>query len=307
VGIIGFGRVGAAFAAGLAACGHRIVGATARSEATRDRIDAIVPGTPILEPVDVLARADITFLTVPDDDVPRLAEALAPSARPGRIVAHACGVAGLHVLAPMVEAGAVGMVVHPVMTFGGSSLDVGRVHGAPFAVTAPALYLPIAAAIVAELGGVPFHIADADRPAYHAALCHAANHSQVLIDSARQILQAIGVAEPERLLRPVVTAAVDGALSRGLDALTGPASRGDIGTLAAHCRALDGLTTSVGVDGPGGLRDAAALYRTLASATVTAAHRAARIDATQCAAALDALRPAHADPGESAGPAQGAE
>jgi predicted short-subunit dehydrogenase-like oxidoreductase (DUF2520 family) len=286
VGIVGFGRVGAAFAAGLKACGHPLAGVTARGEATRDRIDAIVPGTPILDPADVVARADITFLTVPDDAVPRLAADLAPVVVPGRIVAHACGVAGLGVLDPVRAAGAVPMAIHPVMAFTGSSLDVGRMRGAPFAVTAPGVYLPIAEAIVAELGGVAFAIADADRPAYHAALCHGANHAQVLISSARAILQGIGVEDPESLLRPVVSAAVDEALGRGIAALTGPVSRGDTATLAAHREALAALA---GDAGPGELEDAAELYRTVALAASAAAWRSGRIDEDQRAAVREAL------------------
>jgi predicted short-subunit dehydrogenase-like oxidoreductase (DUF2520 family) len=285
--------VGAAFAAGFAACGHPIAGASARRALTRDRIDAIVPGTPVLEPAEVLARADVTFLTVPDDAVPHLVRGLVGAVRPGGLVAHACGVMGLEVLEPLRAAGAVAIAIHPAMTFSGSSLDVRRMRGAPFAVSAPELYRPVAELLVEELGGVPFAVAGQDRAAYHAALCQAANHCQVLIDSAREILRAIGVSDPAPLLRPVVMAAVDGALREGIAALTGPASRGDVGTLAAHVRALDGLT------GPGAEPEsdpvvhASDLYRTMAGVTLAHAWRAGRIDQAHYAAGLRELEPPH--------------
>jgi predicted short-subunit dehydrogenase-like oxidoreductase (DUF2520 family) len=231
-----------------------------------------------MEPAEVLAHSDVTFLTVPDDAVPTLAAALAPCVRPGAPVVHACGVVGLEVLEPLRAAGAIPMAIHPAMTFTGSSLDVGRMRGAPFAVTAPALYLPIAQALVAELGGEPFTVADDDRPAYHAALVQAANHSQVLIASARRVLGAIGVGDPEALLRPVVLAAVDGALAGGIDALTGPASRGDATTLVAHRQALERVDPEDG-----------SLYRAVALAALDAARRAGRLDETRYVIARDAL------------------
>jgi hypothetical protein len=49
------------------------------------------------------------------------------------------------------------------------------------------------------------------------------------------------------------------------------------------------------------LREAAVLYRTLASAAVAVARRAGRIDGAQGEAALDVLRPALAEAGEAAG------
>jgi predicted short-subunit dehydrogenase-like oxidoreductase (DUF2520 family) len=290
IGIVGFGRVGAAFAAGFAACGHPIAGVTARRASTRDRVDAIVPSAPVLEPVEVIARADVTFLTVPDDAVPALAGTLAGAVRPGTVVAHACGVSGLEILDPLSAAGALAVAIHPVMTFSGSSLDVQRMRGAPFAVSAPDLYRPVATLLVEELGGVPFWVAGADRPAYHAALCQAANHCQVLIDSARGILQALGVDDPEGLLRPVVTAAVDGALRDGIGALTGPASRGDVGTLAVHVRGLDALSAGARERDGDPAAGAGELYRTMARATLAAAWRAGRIDDEHYAAGLDALR-----------------
>jgi len=40
------------------------------------------------------------------------------------------------------------------------------------------------------------------------------------------------------VLRPLLTAALDGALTAGMDALTGPIARGDADTVAAHLSAL---------------------------------------------------------------------
>ena len=43
----------------------------------------------------------------------------------------------------------------------------------------------------------------------------------------------------ERLLAPLLSAALDNALRRGPSALTGPVARGDVGAVAAHLKVLD--------------------------------------------------------------------
>jgi predicted short-subunit dehydrogenase-like oxidoreductase (DUF2520 family) len=52
-------------------------------------------------------------------------------------------------------------------------------------------------------------------------------------------LRDAGVRRPERVLRPLLTAALDNALNLGDAALTGPVSRGDAGTVAGHLAVLE--------------------------------------------------------------------
>jgi predicted short-subunit dehydrogenase-like oxidoreductase (DUF2520 family) len=81
-------------------------------------------------------------------------------------------------------------------------------------------------------------VRDADRPLWHAALAHAANHLVTLVASSEDLLARAGAEDPGRVLAPLLSAALDGALRRGDAALTGPVSRGDAGTVAAHLAAL---------------------------------------------------------------------
>ncbi|MCY7373031.1 MAG: hypothetical protein LH461_04940, partial [Spirochaetaceae bacterium] len=54
VGVVGAGRVGAVLAAALVRAGHRVVAASAVSDASRARVDALLPGTPVIPPDEVL-------------------------------------------------------------------------------------------------------------------------------------------------------------------------------------------------------------------------------------------------------------
>jgi predicted short-subunit dehydrogenase-like oxidoreductase (DUF2520 family) len=98
--------------------------------------------------------------------------------------------------------------------------------------------LPIAQALVVEMGAEPVVIAEADRTLYHAALAHGSNHLVTLVAQASQLLGEVGVEAPERMLGPLLRATLENALASGESALTGPVARGDVGTVGAHAEAL---------------------------------------------------------------------
>jgi len=77
-------------------------------------------------------------------------------------------------------------------------------------------------------------VAERDRPLYHAALAHGANHLVTLVNEAMDLLRDAGVTQPEKVLAPLLRVALDNTLRLGDGALTGPVSRGDAGTVARH-------------------------------------------------------------------------
>jgi predicted short-subunit dehydrogenase-like oxidoreductase (DUF2520 family) len=238
VGVVGTGRVGAVLGAALARAGHDVVAVSAVSEASRERAETFLPQAAVVDPAEVCARATLVLFAVPDDALPDLVSGLATleAFQRGQLLAHVSGRHGLHVFAP--ARGTLPMALHPVQTFTGTSLDLDRLAGIAFGVTAPDELRPIAEALVLELGGEPVWVRDEDRPLWHAALAHAANHLVTLVASAEDLLGQAGAEDPGRVLAPLLTAALDGALRRGDAALTGPVSRGDAGTVAAHLAAL---------------------------------------------------------------------
>ncbi|MDT0308947.1 DUF2520 domain-containing protein [Streptomyces sp. DSM 44917] len=240
VGVVGSGRVGPALAAALRIAGHRPVAASGVSDASRRRAEALLPGVPLVTPQEVLERADLVLLTVPDDALPGLVAGLAGTGavRPGQLLAHCSGRFGTAVLDPALRAGGLPMALHPVMTFTGTPVDVQRLAGCSFGVTAPAELRLAAEALVIEMGGEPEWIEERARPLYHAALALGANHLVTLVAQAMELLATAGVGAPDRMLGPLLGAALDNALRSGDAALTGPVARGDAGTVAAHLAEL---------------------------------------------------------------------
>ncbi len=187
-----------------------------------------------------MAQADLVLLTVPDDVLAGLVAGLAATGVPmaGRIVVHASGRHGLAVLEPAVRCGALPLALHPVMTFTGRQDDPEKMAGISFGVTAPERLRPMAEALVMEMGGEPVFIAEEDRDLYHAGLASAANHLITLVAASSDLLSEAGVADPARMLGPLLLTALENALALGDLALTGPVARGDAETVAAHVRAV---------------------------------------------------------------------
>jgi predicted short-subunit dehydrogenase-like oxidoreductase (DUF2520 family) len=240
VGVVGAGRVGTALAAALRRSGHRVAAVSAVSAASLRRVESVLPGTPVRQPADVIAAADLVLLTVPDDALPGLVAGLAATGAElsGRLIAHASGRHGLAVLEPAARRGGLPLALHPVMTFTGRPDDVDRLAGVSFGVTAPEQLRPVAEVLVMEMGGEPVFIAEENRDLYHAALAGGANHLVTLVNQAADLLRAAGVANPPRMLGPLLGAALDNALRLGDAALTGPVARGDAETVAGHLAAL---------------------------------------------------------------------
>ncbi|MFE3589277.1 Rossmann-like and DUF2520 domain-containing protein [Streptomyces niveus] len=240
VGVVGSGRVGPALAAALQLAGHRPVAASGVSDASVRRAAVLLPDVPLVTPADVLARAELVLLTVPDDALPGLVEGLAETGavRPGQLLVHTSGRYGANVLAPALHAGALPLALHPAMTFTGTSVDVQRLAGCSFGVTAPDELRLAAEALVIEMGGEPEWIEEDARPLYHAALALGANHLVTLVAQSMELLGKAGVTAPDRMLGPLLGAALDNALRSGDAALTGPVARGDAGTVAAHIAEL---------------------------------------------------------------------
>ena len=280
VGVIGTGRVGPALAAALQLAGHRVVAASGVSRESRRRAETLLPGVRLVTPPQVMAASDLVLLTVPDDVLAELVAGLAATGavRPGQILVHTSGAHGVAVLDSAARAGALPLALHPAMTFTGTAVDVARIVGCPFGVTSPEGLRPVAEALVVEMGGEPEWVPEAVRPLYHTALAHGSNHLVTLVAQAMEILSDAGVAEPGRMLGPLLGAALDNALRSGDAALTGPVARGDAGTVRKHVQQLRATSPQV-----------LESYRAMARATADRALANGMLKAEAAEALLDVL------------------
>lgn len=280
VGVVGAGRVGAVLGASLRTAGHRVVATSAVTAESRERAAALLPGVPVLEVPQVVERAELVLLTVPDDALVDLLRGLTTTGawQAGQILVHTSGRFGADVFDVCAGAHVLGLALHPVMAFTGTSMDLERLTDCHFGVTAPEQLRPVAEALVVEMGGEPEWITEADRPRYHAALAHGSNHLVTLVAQAVQVLAHAGVQDPRRMLEPLLEASLDNALRLGDAGLTGPVARGDAGTVAAHLRQLRTETADVRPS-----------YLALARATAERALASGRLSPAAAAELLETL------------------
>ena len=248
IGIIGGGKVGRCLASYLK---ESLVGITANSpEHSRQLAENFATETCTNE--ELVQRADVLLLTVPDRLIGAVAEQLvhecAESAATeadrkqslmGKIFLHCSGSMGLEELAPLAAAGVHVGSLHPLQSFAGGATQLAGVY---MAVDGDEAACEAATAIATALGGHSFRVPAAERAAYHAAACICSNYA-VAVETLAQRLMSRWLddeAAAWQALLPLFkgTAANLERTASPRTALTGPIARGDVTTVAKHLAVL---------------------------------------------------------------------
>jgi predicted short-subunit dehydrogenase-like oxidoreductase (DUF2520 family) len=241
VSVVGAGRVGTAVAVLLRRAGHRITALSGRAD-TRVRVGQHLPDVPFLEPAAAAAAGEVVFLGVPDDLIEPVARQIAEAGGfwPEQWVVHLSGASPLDVLEPAREVGARCLSIHPLQTVPDVAAALARIPGSAVAVTADDEEgFALGERLAGDLGGEPFRLAAADRALYHAAAVFASNYLVALSATAAGIFGAAGVPDPVRAMLPLQRGTLDNVERLGAaHALTGPALRGDAGTIELNLEAL---------------------------------------------------------------------
>ena len=207
ISIVGAGRAGSSFATALELVGHDVTVVHHQDAST-------------------ITDAALVMLCVPDAAIASVAASMAP--RHDRVIAHVSGSRNLDVVAPHPRVAS----LHPLMALPSGS-DGDRLIGATYCVAGDKLVRDVAR----SLGGRIITLRDDQRTIYHAAAVVASNHLVALMGQVRTLAESIGLTLEDYLalarqsLEDIATFGPD-------DALTGPASRGDMATIDAHLAAM---------------------------------------------------------------------
>jgi predicted short-subunit dehydrogenase-like oxidoreductase (DUF2520 family) len=208
ISIVGAGRAGTSFSTALAASGHDV------QLVHHDELHLI-------------SAPDVILLTVPDDFIDVIA--LQIPHNENQIVAHVAGSRTLSVLGehPRVAS------IHPLMALPSGDLGAARLYGATYCVAGDDGIREITTA----LNGRIITLSDEQRTLYHATAVVAANHLVALMGHVKELAEAAGLSLEDFL--PLAEQSLRDVKEVGpQDALTGPASRGDMATIDAHLAAL---------------------------------------------------------------------
>ena len=239
-GIIGAGQVGLALGVALRRAGWPVAAVASRDVGRRDRFHEHVPGVrAFAEATALVDEVELVILAVPDDAVGPLAARLHLYA--GQAIVHTSGLLGAEVLAPAMAAGTQAGAFHPLVAFADLDRALAALAGATIAIEGDEDLLAHLAEMAEAVGGVPVRLPPGTKAAYHAAAVMAAGGVTALLDVIREIAAAVGLDEAGalRIYRPLLEQTLENAGALGIAAaLTGPAIRGDAGTVSAHLAAI---------------------------------------------------------------------
>ncbi len=239
--MVGAGKVGASLARLSFAHGYRVETVYSR---TLDHAAALARWVEALA-VDRLSdvRGDLLLLTVPDDAIRQVSQALADAGFSGMAAVHTSGAQDASSLAALESRGVQVGSLHPAFPFADVETAITRLPGATFAVEAA--QEPLLGWLrdwVAALDGRVLLIPPGGKATYHAALVMASNYTVTLYAASESLLLGLGAdkAAVDQALNALLAATVENLRVQGVpDALTGPLVRADVGTIAAHLEALD--------------------------------------------------------------------
>jgi predicted short-subunit dehydrogenase-like oxidoreductase (DUF2520 family) len=246
IGIAGAGRIGQALGRLLLERGERVV-AVAGRDVHRTAVAAAFIGVQPASYSELPNRCARILIAVPDDALDSIVAVLAGTMQDGAAL-HTCGTRGPEALAPLEARGVSCAAMHPLQTVTTPEQGLTALPGSTFAITGSGPAAAWALHIAALLRGEVLQIPPLQRPLYHAAAVMASNYLMVLMDAAVILMREAGIEQEQalRALAPLMRASLGNALTVGpVQGLTGPVERGDIGTVAAHLRALAEASESV--------------------------------------------------------------
>jgi predicted short-subunit dehydrogenase-like oxidoreductase (DUF2520 family) len=241
IGIVGGGPVGLTLGAALTAAGWQVGAVASRDPARRERFRRLVPGArAFAEPASVLDDCHLAIIAVPDDAIADVAAGM--HLYSGQALVHTSGLHGTEVLATARAAGTSCGSFHPLVAFADVDRALAALRGATVAIEGDDDILDLLAEMAQSIGALPVRLAPGSKPAYHAAAVLAAGGLVALLDVIAEVAARAGLDEAGALAvyGPLTAQALGNARALGIaPALTGPAVRGDAGTIEAHLAALE--------------------------------------------------------------------
>jgi predicted short-subunit dehydrogenase-like oxidoreductase (DUF2520 family) len=246
-GIVGGGAVGSALAVALTRADWPVQAVASRDATRRERLAGLVGGARAFsEPQALVEEVELVIVAIPDDALAPFAAAVRLYS--GQAMVHTSGALGAEVLAPAMAAGTQVGSFHPLVAFADTDRAVAALHGATVAVEGDDQLVALLADMAEAIGARAVRLAPGSKAAYHAAAVLSAGGVVALLDAIAELGRVAGLDEAGALAiyGPLIEGTLDNARGLGIRAaLTGPMTRGDVGTLRAHLAALTGHAPGV--------------------------------------------------------------
>ncbi|MFZ6749330.1 Rossmann-like and DUF2520 domain-containing protein [Undibacterium sp. Ren11W] len=191
-----------------------------------------------------LQPADITMLTVPDDQIQVSCTALLERGLllPGSVLFHCSGAKASTELAAASVLGVHIASLHPVRSFADPAVLAANFSGSICSIEGDAAALVILSTALAAIDAKVVEIQAENKLLYHAGSVFASNYLVTLIETALQAYQAAGIPRETALAmaQPLATLSLENVFKLGTAAaLTGPIARGDMQTVGLQQQVVE--------------------------------------------------------------------
>jgi len=241
IAFVGPGKVGCALAALMQEKSLRIIGAAIRPGSAGGK----KPGQEVFpyltaDKIELAKKADIIFITTPDDKIASVAEELRKGGGVGEetVLAHT---SGHHPATILGEKNVFAM--HPLLAMARWDIARKKLETAWFFLDGDEKGLETGKVLGKKLG-LNWEIIDGTKKAfYHASAVVFSNYLVALVNAGLELQKKAGISEEAGLkaVFPLIESTLLNLKELGpIEALTGPVARGDIGTVAGHLKALNG-------------------------------------------------------------------
>lgn len=184
---------------------------------------------------------DLIIICVSDSAIEMVSNQLAQFDLSGLCVVHTAGAIPSSILAPLRDGGAHIGSFHPLQTFGPVSKK-NPFKGISVSLEGDWKCIEHLLEMVRALGGFPLQTDAKGKAMMHLACIWASNYLYVLLDAASRTGSIAGLQQSQLLttLTPIIEQTLANAKEMGTaTGLTGPASRGDIGTIQKHIQLME--------------------------------------------------------------------
>jgi predicted short-subunit dehydrogenase-like oxidoreductase (DUF2520 family) len=244
IGFVGWGHVGRALGHYLLNCGIEKV---CFFDTEPTEVDALYRKRQLIEQIptldELIDRCSIVFITVPDDFIRSVSQAIAEGsgALEGKLFIHTSGAHSIELLEALRPKTVELASIHPLMAFNDHDLAVKALKNAYLTVEKQSESKRLAGLL--KMMGNKILLVDSDKKTlYHAGACVLSNYLTVVLSYGLQMMEnATGQSETEVLeaTLPLVLSSLDNVKTLGAgNALTGPLKRQDVQTIQKHYAVL---------------------------------------------------------------------
>ena len=242
LGVIGAGRVGASF---VSAFPNETVGILCSNASHTVEKAKALGVQPFFDFSTMINKTDTILVAVQDDAVQGICRKLADCFSVGRgdeavCLFHLSGAMDLTPLASVIQKGVHGGSIHPLQSFSEPCGE--KLRHIYMAVDGDEVAKRRALHIVQALESKPLFVPPEERMLYHGAACFCSNYVVTAVAIAQKLFSRWTGDEgtAARAIMPLIKGTMKNIASHGTlqQALTGPVSRGDIGTVQKHLSVL---------------------------------------------------------------------